>query len=48
MVLIKAQLLYKLEKYKFYKRKVKFLGYIIIPEGLSINFTKINTILDWN
>ena len=46
MVLIKAQLLYKLEKYKFYKRKVKFLKYIITPRELSIDPIKVNIILN--
>jgi hypothetical protein len=48
ITLRKAQLLYKPEKCEFYKEKVKFLGYVIIPGGLSINPTKVNTILDWN
>ncbi len=42
----KAQLLYKLEKCKFYKEKVKFLEYIITLGGLSINLIKVNIILN--
>ena len=45
---MKTQLLYKPEKYEFYKEKVKFLGYIITPGGLSIDSIKVNTILDQN
>ena len=48
MALIKAQLLYKPEKYKFYKEKIEFLGYMITPGGLSIDPIKVNIILDQN
>ena len=46
IVLIKAQFLYKLEKYEFYKKKIKFLKYIIISEGLFIDSIKVNIILN--
>ena len=39
------KLLYKLEKYEFYKEKVEFLGYIVTPGGLLIDLTKVNIIL---
>ncbi len=48
VTLRKAQLLYKPEKYKFYKKKVKFLGYIITLGGLFINPIKVNAILNQN
>ena len=48
MALMKAQLLCKPEKCEFHKKKVEFLGYVIIPGGLSMDPTKVNTILDWN
>ncbi len=41
-----ARLLYKLEKCEFFTKKVKFLGYIITLEGLLIDVSKVNTILE--
>jgi hypothetical protein len=48
MALMKAQLLCKPEKCEFHKEKVEFLGYVVTPGGLSMDPTKVNTILDWN
>jgi hypothetical protein len=41
----KYDLLLKLEKYKFFKKKVSFLGYIISTEEIRINSDKIKAIL---
>src|SRR6204780_654758 len=37
----------KPEKCEFYKEKVEFLGYILSPEGLTMDPAKIQTIMDW-
>ncbi len=41
-----AWLLCKLEKYEFFTKKVKFLGYIVTLGGLLIDAGKVNTILE--
>lgn len=41
------QLFCKLEKCAFDQPKVEFLGYIITAEGISMDPTKVTTILDW-
>ena len=45
--LLIKQLRYKLEKYKFYKIKVDFLGFIVRIDRSKINPEKIQKILDW-
>ena len=40
----KAGLLFKLEKYKFYKESVVFLGFIIIIKNIEIDPKKIKII----
>ena len=42
--LLEYKLLLKLEKYKFYKIEVKFLGFIILREGIRPNPKKIRAI----
>jgi hypothetical protein len=39
-----ANLRIKVEKTEFYKREVKFLGYIVSREGLKIDSKKIEAI----
>jgi hypothetical protein len=46
MALFKARLFYKPEKYTFHQEKIDFLGYVIIPGGLSMDSSKVNTILE--
>ena len=41
----KGGMLLKQEKYKFYIKKVEFLRYIIILEGIRIDPAKVSTIL---
>jgi len=31
----------------FYQEKIDFLGYVIIPGGLSMDLSKVNIILEW-
>jgi Reverse transcriptase (RNA-dependent DNA polymerase)/RNase H-like domain found in reverse transcriptase len=47
MALFKAQLFCKPEKCAFHQEKVDFLGYVITPGGLSMDPSKVNTILEW-
>ena len=42
--LLEYRLLLKLEKYKFYKIEVKFLGFIILREGIRPDPEKIRVI----
>ena len=42
--LLEYKLLLKPEKYKFYKKEVKFLGFIILREGIRPNLKKIRVI----
>jgi hypothetical protein len=42
-----ARLYAKLEKCLFHQPQVKFLGYIISGEGLSMDPQKIRTIIEW-
>ena len=39
-------MLLKLEKCKFYTKKVEFLGHIITPEGIGMDPAKVSTILE--
>ena len=41
------QLRYKSKKYKFHKKKMNFLGFVIRINGIKINPEKIQKILDW-
>ena len=38
----------KLEKCSFDLNQVEFLGYIVSSEGISMDPTKMQTILEWN
>ena len=40
------QLRYKLKKYKFYKKEINFLGFIIRINKIKINSEKIQKVLD--
>lgn len=42
-----AQLQVKLEKCQFHVKKVEFLGYIISPEGISMDPAKVDAITSW-
>jgi RNase H-like domain found in reverse transcriptase/Reverse transcriptase (RNA-dependent DNA polymerase)/Integrase zinc binding domain/Retroviral aspartyl protease len=42
-----AQLQVKLEKCQFHVQKVEFLGYIISPEGISMDPAKVEAITSW-
>ncbi|CAN2390671.1 K02A2.6-like, partial [Pristimantis euphronides] len=37
----------KLEKCEFHKTKIQFLGYVISPQGLRMDSSKIQAIQDW-
>ena len=37
----------KPEKYDFYCEHIEFLGYILLPKGLTMDQAKVQTILDW-
>ena len=37
----------KPEKCEFYKEKIEFLGYLLSPQGLTMDPAKIQVILDW-
>src|SRR5882757_3493085 len=37
----------KPEKCDFYCERIEFLGYILLPEGLTMDQAKVQTILDW-
>ena len=41
-----AGLRLKLEKYKFYIKKIVFLGYIVSEEGISIDSKKIKSVTE--
>jgi hypothetical protein len=45
--LLSAGLFVKLEKCEFHVQKVSFLGFIITPEGISMDPERILTIADW-
>ena len=45
--LLARQLRYKSEKYKFYKKEMDFLRFIIGTNGIKIDPKKIQKILDW-
>ena len=40
-----AKLLLKLEKCKFYKEELKFLGYIVGRHGIRIDLAKVEVVL---
>lgn len=37
----------KAEKCEFHTTKVEFLGFVISPEGVSMDTGKVKTVLDW-
>ena len=41
------QLRYKSEKYKFYQKKVEFLGFIVEINGIQIDPEKVRKVLNW-
>ena len=43
----KAGLLFKPKKYKFYKEKVKFLGFIVGKNKVKIDLVKVKAVLFW-
>jgi hypothetical protein len=43
----KRDMLFKLEKYTFFAKEVKFLGYVITTESLCMQEYKIKEILEW-
>ena len=38
----------KLEKCSFDRDRVEFLGYIVSPEGISMDPTKVKAVLEWD
>ena len=42
------QLAAKLNKCEFWLEEVKFLGYVILREGILVNYAKVDTVLDWS
>src|SRR5277367_3885952 len=45
--LLSAGLFAKLEKCEFHVQKISFLGFVITPEGISMDEERIRTIADW-
>ena len=45
--LIKAKLYMDIDKSEFYTQRVKYLGMIIIIEGIRMDLEKVQAILDW-
>lgn len=45
--LIQHKLYAKAEKCKFHKTSTAFLGYIISPEGVAMDESKVRAVLDW-
>ena len=43
----KAGLLLKPKKYKFYKKEVKFLGFIVKRNKVKIDLVKVEVVLSW-
>ena len=43
----KAGLLFKSEKYKFYKESVIFLEFVVIIKNIEINLEKVKTVQNW-
>ena len=43
----KAGLLLKPEKYKFYKKEVKFLGFIVGRNRVKIDLVKVKAVVSW-
>lgn len=46
--LIKHQLYAKAEKCEFHQTSVSFLGYIISPEGVAMDDSKVQAVLKWS
>ena len=44
--LCESELFVKLEKCTFHARQVKYLRYIISPQGISMNSIRVNTVQD--
>ena len=42
------QLVAKFSKCEFCLEKVKFLGYVVPREGISVDSTKVDVVLDWS
>ncbi|KAL0192406.1 hypothetical protein M9458_010702, partial [Cirrhinus mrigala] len=45
--LIQHQLYAKEEKCQFHQEKISFLGYVISPEGVAMDDSKVNAVRDW-
>jgi len=43
----KARLYAKAEKCEFHSDSVKYLGYVLLPSGLTMSDTKVKTIQEW-
>ena len=43
----RAQLYAKLEKCEFWLEKVQFLGHIVTKDGISVDPTKVEAIVNW-
>jgi len=37
----------KAEKYEFHSNSMKYLGYVLLPSGLTMSDTKVKTIQEW-
>ena len=46
-VLKRADLRLKPEKCKFHTKEVTFLGFMVNTQGISIDPTKVSTVLEW-
>src|SRR5690606_8456252 len=46
-LLLDAQLQVKLEKCQFHVTTVEFLGYIVSPDGISMDPSKVSTVTEW-
>ena len=42
-----ANLFFKSEKCEFHKKRVTFLGYVVISDGIEIDLNKIKTVQEW-
>jgi len=45
--LCKSGLYTKAEKYEFYSSSVEYLGYVLLPSGLTMSDAKVKTIQEW-
>ncbi len=45
--LIKHQLYAKIQKCEFHQTQISFLGYVISPEGVTMDNSKVHTVLNW-